>query len=404
MLWISELSRSRVAARPAFGALRLVVALVVLLFAGPVWAVTCDYETQTGTATNNMPYFPNPYGSQVHAVTVSLGARSITVGRDLPAGSVLYRESLKIASSSAFMLSCQPGAGTLRSNRRLLTTPLPLLPWNAGPYAGKVYESGVSGIGVAITQTTSDTPLPQLGTAFQNCNDTAACHWTWDTGLQAVDVVLIKTGPVTAGVIQGAQLPTIQVDFQATNATPLLKVDFSGQLSVVATTCQTDDVEVEMGSQRLSQLTGVGSAGEWKPFEIKLTNCPAFYGRYPIRGDITFSDTTGLGPTATVVNNTLDFAILPSSGTLDAARGLMALSPVGESGVAAAQGVALQLSRDDAASSPVVLGESNSTGLALQQSAGLSYSIKLKARYYQYQATVGPGSGEATALYQLSYQ
>lgn len=391
----------------------LLLAPALLLVSGRTWAITCTYETESGMGDDGHPYMPNPYGSRMHNITFDLGNHAITVGRDVAPGQVVFRKRLQIDSSDNFRLVCSAGKGYVWSNRRLVDLVFPSSPWNSGPYAGKIYETGLAGIGVAIVQSMTDKPLPNesgrspQGQTGSSCSATKKCHWRWLSAGQAVDVVLIKTGEVASGTIAGANLPAVQNDFLADGVfqLPLLKITLSGRVIVVAATCAASDVPVDLGRHTVKDLSESQATG-WRPFAIELRDCPGFHGTYPQAGGLLYSETGKPVPAVAPQVNAVKFAIRPRTAVIDAGRGLMGLLASGIDGDApAATGVAVQVAMDDAASTPVVLGGVlNPSQLDLRPTASQSLPIRLKARYYRHAPQATAGSGDAIAEFTIDYQ
>jgi hypothetical protein len=79
--------------------------------------------------------------------SIPLSVGNITAGAEIPNGTVLYRQTYRPGYSNA-ATSC---TDRIYDTQFLYTsTPKPLSSWNGSPYGGKVYETGVPGIGVAF--------------------------------------------------------------------------------------------------------------------------------------------------------------------------------------------------------------------------------------------------------------
>ncbi|MCL2657327.1 MAG: type 1 fimbrial protein [Betaproteobacteria bacterium] len=373
----------------------------------------------TAQAAHTCTYQPsNPYGSGPGNVEIPLRMTSLTIGRDLPDGSILYSQTVNIQD---FLWTCTNDGSTnplqIGFNSWLSSTPQPLASAWTGIYAGRVYQTGVPGIGVALRRVPSDpgslfplyvdVSVPPCNTPYQTCQGGMAA-----LGGPTVAVVdLIKIGPVSPGVVSGGNLPSFAVDFVVGgvggNALPMVRGTFSGTVTIVSQTCTTPDVQVDMGSHQTSVFTGSGSATPWKYFEVQLLNCPAFYGRYfaGISADIGGGGRYwSFSPTGSE-SNQISFTLTPTTPVLDLSNGIAALTPT-QSGVAAASGVGLQVWWVDS-DVPVTFGSPTAVATVPQLAATSSgnYSIPLRARYIQTgTAAPTPGPANATMAFTISYQ
>lgn len=347
----------------------------------------------TGTAMADCN-FDDGYSALIR--TMSLQGGNITVGRDIPLGTEVFRQTFM--ASPGVNLSCSGGAYNIETRRGLPVTPLPLSSWTGSPYGGKVYQTGVPGLGVAIWF--SGNALPS-STNQTNCSaGPGDCNWNLQYTL-AFDVSFIKIGEVSPGTILGSQLPTMNSQYVSSNALEIERVNMSGSLNVVARTCDTPDVTVEMGSHKTSEFSGAGSSTSWKDFSILLNNCPAFYGTYGgVAGPDWYSDGTVImgGSNANIIKLRLD----PTQAAIDPAQGILAINSSAPGDGTAATGIGLQMA--DNTSSPVALATILGSGITPQAIDGASYSIPLKARYIQTADAVTPGPANATAIFTINYQ
>lgn len=205
--------------------------------------------------------------------TMPLLGGNITVGRDVPLGTEVYRQTF--SPSTGVRLRCLAGLYNIETRRGLPVLPLPLSSWVGTPWGGHVYQSGVPGIGVAIWY--AGTPLPSSGNGLNCGGGTADCIWGIQ-GTMTFDLSLIKIGDVSPGTIQGSQLPTVDQKWVTSNTLEISRVNFSGSMNVVSRTCETPDVTVPMGTHLTHEFSGLNSSTPWKEFSIALNNCPAFYG------------------------------------------------------------------------------------------------------------------------------
>lgn len=327
--------------------------------------------------------------------TMPLLGGNITVGRDVPLGAEIYRQTFNIATPS--LLSCSPGLYNVQTRRELPVRPLPLSSWSGSPWGGNVYQTGVPGIGVAIWY--AGTALP-FNTNDINCGaGTAYCVYTLQHTL-AFDLSLIKIGAVSPGTIQGAQLPTTTQTRASSNSVEVMRVNLSGSLNIVSRTCQTPDVPVEMGSYMLKEFSGKNTFTAWKDFTIKLNDCPAFNGYYQNTGPRWLSDGSSNNLDSRK-NNVLQVRLDPTRAAVTPNLGILSLNPTAPGQPPAATGVGLQIA--DSYGTPLPLATLRASGITPTAVEGASYTIPLKARYIQTADSITAGPANATATFTLNY-
>jgi type 1 fimbria pilin len=346
----------------------LAYALVVIaMIAGPVYAGTCSYTAD----------YP-----AVVTITPTLTG-SITVGRDVPVGTEVYRATFNTGVNSGVFVDCQPG--NYQDSWRYATRPRPASGY-VHPQWGVVYQTSVPGIGAVMWNAGNGFPTSRLVTYAVTTRFAPA---------RAVDISLVKTGPVTGGIITAADLPTAEFVKIGDNTLRLLLTNNLGSLNVVARTCTTPDVSVDLGTHYTKELTGVGSTtAAWVDVPIRLNNCPAFFDAF--RNDGIYSP--GISP-VTPRASQLSYRVDPVTSVVNPAQGVMALQPDGVNPTA--QGIGIQIA--DAGNNPVSYGTTRASGLALTEVDGQSYTIPLKARYYQTEATTVAGQANGAATVTLIY-
>ena len=320
---------------------------------------------------------------------------NLTVGRDMALGAEVYRQTYYAAAP--IRLSCAAGVYNVAMNRSFLVKPLPLSNWAGVPWGGNVYQTGVPGIGVAFWF--SGTAFPSVVNNTNCGNGANACTWAIQSTL-AYDMSFIKIGDVSPGTIQGSQLPTINQHWVSSNSLELSRVNYSGSINIVSRTCSTPDVNVAMGTHKISEFSGRNSATPWKDFSIELNNCPAFHGFYRNTGPRWTND----GTTSNLdsrTSNVLNHRIDSTRTAIDPARGILSLDPSAPGNASAATGVGLQIA--NAVNTPVPLATFRNSGVALEAVEGGSYSIKFKARYIQTEDSVTAGPANATATFTINY-
>ncbi|QXH42962.1 fimbrial protein [Pseudomonas sessilinigenes] len=189
-----------------------------------------------------------------------------------------------------------------------------------------------------------------------------------------IEMALVKTGPITAGTISGGPL----IEAAATIYNGVYEIETKGRKTfsltptiVKVAACTTPDVTVSMGSHKQSVFKGVGTTTPSVAFNLGVNACPA-----------------GL--------NAIQYQFIPINAVLDAANGVLALS-----GDSTATGIGLQL-KD---------GNGNALKYRTQyvltnynRATGGSYTIPLRAAYYQTGQRVTPGSANTVLTFTMNYQ
>ncbi|WP_027923726.1 fimbrial protein [Pseudomonas sp. URMO17WK12:I12] len=327
--------------------------------------------------------------------TMPLLGGNITVGRDVPLGAEIYRQTFNIVSPS--LLSCSPGLYNVQTRRELPVRPLPLSTWAGSPWGGNVYQTGVPGIGVAIWH--AGTPMPFNSDAINCGGGTAFCVYSLQ-GTLAYDMSFIKIGDVSPGTIQGSQLPTTSQTRVASNSVEVMRVNVSGNINIVSRTCSTPDVAVPMGSHILSEFSGKNTFTPWKDFSIALNNCPAFNGYYQNTGPRWLSDGTSNNLDSRK-NNVLQVRLDPTRAAITPNQGIMSLNPSAPGDGPAATGVGLQVADNNG--TPLPLATLRASGIIPRAVEGASYLIPLKARYIQTEDSITAGPANATATFTINY-
>ena len=362
----------------------LAVALLCAL-AGTASAVTCTYENGILPPVGVMP----------------LQVSAISVGRDVAVGTVVYRQRFRIANGQAAQMRCANAFGNLLGEEMTLQTPSPLLTWTTGSYAGKVYATGIPGLGVAI-DTANRGPAPlRYNQAILSCNS-IGCVLPFD--LLDFELILIKVGEVTPGVLRGESLPVVSMFSNFGDARTLgFRMGIGGALQIASRTCSTPDVNVPMGTHLPRAFTGTNSATAWTNFSISLNNCPGFNGT--VTGSATWvsqggTSPSGTGSSGTSTSNSVQYRIDSVRAAINPATGVLGINPAAAGRPPAATGIGVQVANQ---AGPLRLATMQNSGLILSSSEG-SYTIPLRARYIQTGNRVTTGPAAATATFTISYQ
>lgn len=352
----------------------VLLALLALLWAAPAQAGRCSY----------LPEYPSPLRFSVPITG------NITVGRDVPVGAEIYRRSF--STTSDFTVACDRAA--FDYNRTFSSTPYPLSSYTHPTYGARIYATAVAGIGAAVLIGPGTVALPvQNRVDYSSAPGNPRISLYADT--QYVLVLFKIAANVGAGSIQGSGLPSPWFNVQGDNRLDLLTAQFTGQLNIVSRTCSTPDVPVALGTHQMTELGGIGTGTQWVDVPVRLNNCPAFFARslsgsYNDRGQAAQSG----------VANTVQYRVDPVTSIVNAAQSVMALQPDGVNQTAT--GIGIQIST--ATLAPVGFGTQRNSGLPLNQTDGSSYTLSLKARYYQTGATPTSGQANGAATITLVYQ
>lgn len=337
----------------------------------------------------------NPLGNQPIVATMPLVGGNLTVGRDQPLGSEIYRQTFNATTGTRF--HCLNLTTTILERNSFTATPLPLASWTGSPHGGKVYQSGVPGIGVAISFRGDTLPY---NWNMHNCDSMMSdCDLLLYPWLMSFVVSLIKVGEVSPGTVNGANFPSISRDLVTDNVLTTIRLNFSGSLNIVSRTCQTPDINVPMGTHMLKEFSGKNTFTQWKDFSIALNNCPAFNGFYQGAGP-SWAD-NGNVTVESRKNNVLQLRLDSTRIAVTPGLGILSINPSAPGKDPAATGVGLQVA--DSSGTPIPLATLHSSGITPLAVEGASYTIPLMARYIQTDDSVTAGPANATATFTINY-
>ncbi|WP_248804639.1 fimbrial protein [Pseudomonas sp. MWU13-2100] len=221
------------------------------------------------------------------SMTFRLNAGTVYVPRDAAAGNVIgeFDRTFAIPSTEGQIIHCENDLGSTLTFNATASAPLfpgTLPPVNGEDVTGKVFLTGIDGIGARIKLmhpfdgVASDAFVPiQAPTVPFNALLSAAVP---DTTPLRIDnlrgkLTLIKTGPIAPGphtfdsAIFGSLFSNIGKGF-----------DFQLSGTVIQAQCGISTVSanpVSLGDWRTSDFKGVGDATPAVPFNITLDNCDA---------------------------------------------------------------------------------------------------------------------------------
>ena len=373
--------------------LKSAVAIALLwAVANPAFAISCSYMYGIQPAKGSMPF----------------QASAISVGREVPVGTEVYRQTYRARSGQTVTLDCLYAPFQM-STEWTVDASSGMAAWSTGQYANKVYKTSIDGLGAVFNSTGGLLPRrtstqPSTCTSGNHCQVPFANPST-NTGPANFELILIKIGAVTPGVLSGSSLPIVSLFGNFGDARMLgFQMGISGNLQIVSRTCSTPDVSVPMGTYTSKDFTGINSATGWKDFSIRLNDCPAFHGTLTKIAASWLSDSGnspgGTGTTGVREINRLRYRIDPVGTVASLGNGVLGLDRGAPGGPPSAAGIALQIGSQG--TSTLFLATLQSSDLTLSDSER-SYSIPLRARYLQTGSRVTPGPANASATFTISY-
>ncbi|KHA75640.1 fimbrial protein [Janthinobacterium lividum] len=354
---------------------------------GTAFAVTCSYIEGRVATVGAMP----------------LQVSAISVGRDVPVGTEVYRQTFNIASGQAVKLECLY-APYQKSTEVTVDSSYGLASWTSGTYANKVYGTSIAGLGVTFNSVGG--PLPkQSATEWTTCTSGGRCLVPFDAPSN-FELILIKVGDVAPGVLRGDSLPTVSLFGNFGDARMLgFKMGISGTIQIVSRTCSTPDVAVPMGTHLPTKFAGPNTATAWTDFSIRLNNCPAFHGTISKSPASWVSQggnsSGGTGRSGSRDNNSLQYRIDPVRAAIAPGNGVLSLDPSAAGRPLAASGIGVQVATKVGTSVPLASMQNSGLILSAEES---SYIIPLRARYLQTGSKVTPGPANASATFTISYE
>lgn len=315
------------------------------------------------------------------STTIPLNGITVSAGPDVPVGTVLYHAGLKDNQGSHEAIHCDfkyDGANLYGFYFRHKYT----FSGNMIDATQKIFSTNIPGIGVkywwgwsgtnAFPGTWSGaTVITGWNSAFISMHPSVYANWYTDTFPESsyeTSIQLIKTGPVTPGVLTGASLGSLstQLEFKPSTSNgsditiipktlfDISYVNFSGTINITTPSCKTpENVAVDLGEYTTASITSQGVT-PWKDASITLTDCPVFYGspgKSPNYWNSNWYNGTGQSSSVSPnVSNKLGIIMNGNNGNLDSANGIVGIFPAS----AAAQGVAIQLGRGNTSTTTYV--------------------------------------------------
>lgn len=299
--------------------------------------------------------------------SASISVPNLVVQRDAPVGSQIGSE---VVGSNATFYTCTTGMTAPGMDFGIKTYGTYVMTINGE----RVYSTGITGVGYSLGMEATSQCTGAINYITDSSNQLIQC-WTQATVFSTYTAAakprlkFYKTAQTTgSGIVSSAQAGvTILRDAGTWRPEVPLKMN-SFTVSTTACSVTNASVKVPLGSVLSTAFTGTGSTAAEKNFTIDL-DCNA----------------------STRVNLTLEGA-QDTSG----AAGVLALTQ--EASGTTASGVGVQVLYNSA---PVTFG--SLFNVTTTATAG-SYSIPLKARYYQTADKVKGGHANSLATFTLTYQ
>lgn len=320
----------------------------------------------------------------------------ITVGEDLPIGSVVYSQRIQTNGNGAKLL-CRAGVYDLVST-------LTSAPYGQSSYRDAtfpiVFNTNISGIGVALWQGTPDGSggsrlfSPGRLTSYLSSSSDSVFNLTnQDDATVGFNVVFIKTAAnIGSGSIRNSDLPRFQASFDGNGERFVYQhTAIVGNLTAIPATCNVgSNYYLPLGEHFPDEFNGIGSTAGSAETEIVLSGCPAFYG------------TTSYG---VFKPNVISLKLTPRNGFIDAEQGISQLNT--EAGDAAS-GVGVQLSLRQENGNYQWAKFNQNISLAnyinFLEDRGGDYRLGVKATYVQTSAPIQAGKADAQIEFMITYQ
>lgn len=359
----------------------------------------------------------SPYSADIPRTdTIQLAPINISAGVDMPNGTVIYRGAW-FGGRPGYQITCTNDTATdsfdYTFNLGIYTAPLPLSGWRSSPFYGRIYETGIPGIGVAISDysagVTESLPYANGGVRTLSMKGNNKVSQTIPNSRRFFN--LIKIGPINPGsyTLSAANLPTAKIYYDnapgrtPVNGFPIISniMQFQGVLNVSAQTCTTPDVNVPMGTYDAdTELSGIGSATPWIKVNLALQNCPTFYGYYNNANTVMMFDYSkgGASNIPASTSNTITARFTPNTTIINNATGIMGVDP---SASPAASGVGIQLGWGDGAPAPIDFNVPQKQ--TLPKDGTKNINVPLYARYIQTEKKVTPGQANGKVTFTINY-
>lgn len=320
----------------------------------------------------------------------------ITVGEDLPIGSVVYSQRIQTNGNGAKLL-CRTGVYDLVST-------LTSAPHGQSSYRDAtfpiVFNTSISGIGVALWQGTPDGSggsrlfNPGRLTSYLSSSSNNVINLTnQDDATVSFNVAFIKTAAnIGSGSIGSGDLPKFQTSFDGNGESFVYqRTAIVGNLTAIPATCNVgSNYYLPLGEHFPDEFNGIGSTAGRAETQIVLSGCPAFYG------------STSYG---VFKPNVISLRLTPRNGFIDAEQGISQLNT--EAGDAASGvGVQLSLQQENGNYQRAKFNQDINLAnyISFLEERGGDYHLGVKATYVQTSAPIRAGKADAQIEFMITYQ
>lgn len=339
---------------------------------------------------------------------------AISVGEDTPVGTVIYKASLW-ADQMGIVCSTPDESGlnqTIYFPARVdvINTPTSLVQGiTLSPLGEKVYETNIPGVGVSVT---APQKMPYTWSEAYQTLHSLENSGSMRATFARLNLNLIKTGPISPGVINAINFPKLQITFLTPTVPagstfegfpiPHSTVSYNGTIEIIKSTCRVEvaDKVVDLGSYEVKDLiNNTLNVTPWKDASLRLIGCqfsPGFYNRTNSSIDHLGGGKVGQG---TRDNNTVRLSLSTTSAFFDSSLGIIALS----SGANNATGIGIQIGVKT--NSEIVPYNFNSNGVTFTPSSSDAQSLEIPifARYAATTGEIRPGKANGAIIYTLDY-
>lgn len=262
----------------------------------------------------------------------------------------------------------------------------------------KVYETGVSGIGIQFSTENNVFPVALLN---NNCLNTTDCRYRYGWNAQSSFSLVKTASAVSGGIIYGNKLPTARYSLgQEGNLVKIYQISISGSINITVPTCDislaSKNMIVQMGTHYRRDFTGIGSGTAWNDASIRLINCTQFFGNSSDGSSgATFNGTSSI---YSLSPNRAEIRLSPLNGIEDGINGIMKINDHSQK----ATGIGIQLSTTTSTSGKIDLN--NAVLYPLPQDGSADVTLPLYARYIQTESLVKGGVANGRLEYTITYQ
>jgi type 1 fimbria pilin len=288
--------------------------------------------------------------------TINIG--TVYVSPDMPIGSVLYQG--------------KTGAGNLMghycSNPVTVTPTMVYLSSQISSYGNNVYETGVDGIGINVSWNGLEVQTPGVPQSVPTVIAGIPAYGirSIDESATPITVKLIKTGPVSGGVMQAG--PVVNFAIAGVTVGQVKGTISSGV--IIGSTCKVtnNNIQIILDDILASKMNSVGSTYNPKNFNVGLNCDPGARVSATLRG-----------------NDNPDTSV----------DGVLQLSNAGNDDVA--DGVGIQILNNNV---PMPLDKL----ISLRTFTTTQETLPFTVRYFQTKSEIKTGKANATATLEITYQ